>query len=265
MSAGTTGTWRIIYHNVPFKGRAEFVRLILEDAGIAYEENSENLYGPTGICDAFRAAGSGEDGLVAGAQENVAADIAIWPVMFPPILHHVPGGDEEEVYVNQTGAILRYCATRLGYMPDGSASTARADQIMMATMDLMGEVNSAFHPVDPKASYESQKEEADRSARSFAAGRLLVWLGHFEKLVRRLSPEADSPLFGKMTYADFALFHVLDAAEAQFGADSAYGSAWVDANVPTLKKWKAFIATRPNLQKYFASSRRKGWQGTSMM
>jgi len=258
------GTWRILYHAVDFKGRAEFVRLILEDAGVEYEESGEGLYGPEGMCDAFRAAGSGEDGLVAGAQDNVAADTTIWPVMFPPILHHIPGGGEEEVFVNQTPAILRYCAARLGYLPDGPADTARADQLMLGANDLMMEVNLAFHPEDPKASYESQKEAADKAAKTFAAGRLLVWLGHFEKVVKRLRPSGDGPLFGKMTYADFYLFHVLDAAEAQFSMEF-YGGTWLNAEVPTLKKWKAWVATRPNLQKYFGSSRRKGWQGTSMM
>lgn len=258
------GSWRLIYHDLPFKGRAEFVRLILEDAGVEYEESSANLYGPTGLCDAFRAPGSGEHGLAGGAAANVAADTAPWPVMFPPILHHVPGGGEEEVFVNQTGAIMRYCAARLGYLPDGLAATARADQVLLDVTDLMTEVNLAFHPVDPKANYSMQKEEADRSSQKYASDRLLVWLGHFEKLVRRLLPDGKGPLFGKMTYADFALFHALDAAEAQFSSEF-YGEAWQKADVPTLRAWKAWVAERPNLQKYFASSRRKAWLGQSMM
>eukprot|EP00413_Alexandrium_margalefii_P047818 CAMPEP_0204584536 /NCGR_PEP_ID=MMETSP0661-20131031/46392_1 /ASSEMBLY_ACC=CAM_ASM_000606 /TAXON_ID=109239 /ORGANISM="Alexandrium margalefi, Strain AMGDE01CS-322" /LENGTH=261 /DNA_ID=CAMNT_0051593997 /DNA_START=50 /DNA_END=835 /DNA_ORIENTATION=+ len=258
------GTWRILYHDVPFRGRAEFIRLILEDAGVAYEECSDNLYGPSGVCDAFRAMGSGEDGLVAGAEQHVAADTAVWPVMFPPILHHKPGGDGEEVFVNQTAATLRYCAACLGYLPQSPSQAAKADQITLNVCDLMAECNQAFHPVDPKASYDSQKEEADRVSRLFAGGRLLVWLGHFEKVVKRLSPGGDGPLLGEMTYADFALFHALDAAEAQFSS-AFYGEAWLKADIPTLKRWKAWVAERPKLRAYFESGRRKGWQGTSMM
>uniref|UniRef100_A0A7S4UY27 GST C-terminal domain-containing protein n=1 Tax=Alexandrium monilatum TaxID=311494 RepID=A0A7S4UY27_9DINO len=258
------GTWRIIYHDVNFKGRAEFVRLILEDAGVTYVESSDNLYGPSGVCDAFRAMGSNEDGLAAGAEQHVAADTALWPVMFPPILHHKPSGDGEEVYVNQTPAILRYCAAQLGYLPQTPAQVARADQITLNVNDLMAECNRAFHPVDPKASYESQKEEADKVSRVFAGGRLLVWLGHFEKIVKRLRPEGDGPLLGEMTYADFALFHVLDAAEAQFSS-AQYGEAWLKADIPTLKRWKAWVAERPKLKAYAQSARRRGWQGTSMM
>lgn len=263
MAAETEPRWTLIYHEVPFKGRAEFIRLILEDAGVAYAESSANLYGPDGICDAFRATGSGSEGLVGGAHLNVAADIAVWPVMFPPILHHRPDG-EEEVFINQVPAIMRYIADRLGYLPETPPQRAKADQIMLNANDLMAEVNLAFHPIDAKASYESQKEEADRSAKAYASGRFIVWLGHFEKVVKRLCPAGDAPLFGKVTYIDIFLYHVLDAAEAQFSGGE-FGSAWVEADVPTLKKWKLYIATRPNLVKYFESGRRKGWHGTSMI
>jgi len=261
----SAGTWRVIYHDTPFKGRAEFIRLILEDAGVTYEESSENLYGPSGICDAFRASGSGADGLAGGAEQHVAADTAPWPVMFPPILHHRPDGDGEEVFVNQTPAILRYCAARLGYLPEGAAQVAKADQITLGVNDLFAECNAAFHPVDPKASYDSQKAEADAASQKWAGGRLLVWLGHLEKLAKRLRPGGDGPLLGgKVTYADFALFHALDAAEAQFSGEL-YGEAWSKADVPTLKRWKAWFAQRPQLKSYFESGRRKGWLGTAMM
>eukprot|EP00416_Gambierdiscus_australes_P026094 CAMPEP_0171057412 /NCGR_PEP_ID=MMETSP0766_2-20121228/1782_1 /TAXON_ID=439317 /ORGANISM="Gambierdiscus australes, Strain CAWD 149" /LENGTH=378 /DNA_ID=CAMNT_0011512519 /DNA_START=39 /DNA_END=1176 /DNA_ORIENTATION=+ len=259
-----SGTWRIIYHKVPFKGRAEFLRLMLEYAGVEYEENCDNLYGPSGICDAFRASGSGEDGLVSGAEQNVAADTAVWPVMFPPILHHMPGGGSEEVYINQVPAIMRYCAAQLGYLPEGAAQTAKADQLMLNANDLMAECNQAFHPTDPKKSYDSQKEAADEASKRFAAGRLLVWLGHFEKVAKRLCPQGDGPLFGKVTYADFMLFHVLDAAEAQFSSEF-YHEAWVKADVPTLKLWRNWVAGRPQLKAYLESGRRKEWLGQSMM
>mmetsp|Transcript_27175 Transcript_27175/g.63220 ORF Transcript_27175/g.63220 Transcript_27175/m.63220 type:complete len:266 (-) Transcript_27175:76-873(-) len=258
-----TGKWRLIYHDVNFKGRAEFVRLMLEDAGIQYEETSENLYGPTGLCDAFRAAGSGAEGLEAGAEKNIMADTSPWPVMFPPILHHTPPGDSPEeagTFINHTAAILRYIAARLGYMPEAVSDIAKADQITLDCMDLFAEVNQAFHPVNPKASYSSQKEEADKAVKAYAASRLLVWLGHIEKLILRLQPSGDGPLIaGKASFADFALFHTLDAVAAQFA------DAWAGANVPAAKRWADWMRQRPSLQPYFASSRRKPWEGTSMM
>jgi hypothetical protein len=44
-------------------------------------------------------------------------------------------------------------------------------------------------------------------------------------------------------YADFALFHVLDATAAQFDAP-AYGHAWAKADVPALKAFYAWMRER---------------------
>lgn len=263
----STGTWHILYHSGDFKGRGEFIRLILEDAGVSYEESSEKLYGPEGYCDAFRGLGSSEKGLGAGAAEHVAADTAPFPVMFPPILHFKPGEKESsklEVFVNQVPAIMRYCAARLGYLPRGAVQTAKADEIMLNANDFVAEGRACFHPVDHKAGYSEQKEEADRESKKFAETRLPVWLGHFEKVAKNLCPAGEGPLLGKMSYADFVLFHALDAAEAQFNTDF-YGKAWDGAAIPTLKKWKAWVASRPKLAEYLGSSRRKAWAGDSMM
>jgi len=261
----TAGTWCLLYHAGPFKGRAEFMRLLFEDAGVTYKESADKLYGPEGFCDAFRGIGSSEKGLGAGAQEHVAKDTAPFPVMFPPILRYTSCASREaEVFVNQVPAIMRFCAAKLGYLPQSPAATAQADEIMLNANDFVAEGRACFHPVDNKAGYKEQKKEADKTSKKFAQERLVVWLGHFEKVVKKLRPGGNGPLFGKMTYADFMLFHALDAAEAQFNSRF-YGKAWDSAAVPTLKKWKAWVASRPKLAKYLQSDRRKPWAGDSMM
>lgn len=264
---GGGGTWTLLYHGGEFKGRGEFVRLILEDAGVTYSESADNLYGPEGFCDAFRASGSSEKGLSEGAADNVALDNAPFPTMFPPVLHYKPGPGEaatSEVFINQVPAILRYCAARLGYLPRGAAATAKADQITLNANDFVAEGRSCFHPLDNKKSYADQKEAADEASRKFADARLPVWLGHFEKVAKRLRPDSDGPLLGTATYADFALFHALDAAEAQFDGER-FGEAWTKAEIPTLKKWKTWMSCRPKLADYLGSDRRKPWAGDSMM
>lgn len=78
-------------------------------------------------------------------------------------------------------------------------------------------------------------------------------------MVKNLQPEGDGPLLDKkMTYADFVLFHALGAAEASCNS-AFYGHAWDKAEVPTLKKWKAWVASRPKLASYFESDRCKQW------
>jgi len=159
---------------------------------------------------------------------------------------------------------LRFCAVKLGYMPPGPGPVAKADEVMLNATDFLAEGCKSFHPVDHALEFEKQKDEAIKASTKFAKERMPTWLGHFEKVVKRLRPEADGPLFGKATYADFALFHAVDAAEAQFNTDT-YEKAWDKAEVPTLKKWKAWMASREKLAAYLASDRRKPWEGNSMM
>jgi len=265
------GTYRILYHaggKKVFKGRAEVIRLLLEDAGVPYEESDEGLYGPTGFCDAFKAMGSDSTGLSKDVAplDAVLQDTAPYPVMFPPILHYKPakGAKDQEVFINQVPAILRYIAGGVGYVPRGRAQQAQGDQLLENANDFLAEGRRSFHPVEDKKGYSEQKEEADKSSKEWAQARLPVWLGHFEKVVRRLCPAGDGPLFQSMSYADVALFFVLDAAEAQFNTDF-YGRAWDSAPVPTLKAWKAWVAARPRIAAYQKSERCAPWAGDSMM
>merc|ERR1712217_669958 len=114
------------------------------------------------------------------------------------------------VFINQVPAIVRFLAGQLGYLPRGAVQTAMADEIMLNANDFVAEGRAVFHPVDNKGSYASQKEEADKTSKKFAQERLPVWLGHFEKVVKKLRRDGDGPILGKMTYADFMLFHALD-------------------------------------------------------
>ena len=125
-----------------FKGRAEPMRVMFEDAGAHYEESGESLYGPDGICDAFR---GGTDSKGRSSADSVRADTAVFPVMYPPIIWHRPGegggeqGKGEEVFVNNTHAILRYMGSQLGYLPVTAAETARADQVVCNVVDFIAE------------------------------------------------------------------------------------------------------------------------------
>mmetsp|Transcript_26502 Transcript_26502/g.87900 ORF Transcript_26502/g.87900 Transcript_26502/m.87900 type:complete len:250 (+) Transcript_26502:77-826(+) len=244
--------WTLVYHAGPFKGRAEPLRLLLEDAGVAFETQNEPIHGPEGHMDAFR-----------GSPEAVKADLSPYPVMFPPVIWHRPK-DGEEVYVNQTAACLSYIGGQVGYDPQNAAERARADMIIQNCTDFVSEGRGSFHPVNPKGPYKEQQEAADKASKIFTESRLLIWLQHFEKLLKRTGgakPVAGGP---KVTYADFMLFHALDAARAQFNTDF-YEKAWDKADIPVAKAYHAWMESRPKLQAYFASDRRNPWSGDSMM
>jgi hypothetical protein len=77
------------------QGRAEFLRIMLEDAGADYQNTGPLVYGPHGPFDMFR-----------GGAANVAAtDDVPYPVVFPPALHHRPSLGK----ANKVRACVRAC------------------------------------------------------------------------------------------------------------------------------------------------------------
>jgi glutathione S-transferase len=244
----TPKEWTIIYHGAAktFKGRAEFLRLILEDAGAEYEVSGDNLYGPTGMMDCFR-----------GSAEAVAVDGSVPlpnPVFFPPAIWHRPKDNVDAVVINQVGACVMYIGEQLGYAPQSAKERALADMITMNAIDYIAEGRSSFHPVKNSMSYSDQKEEGDKASKEFTKTRMPIWLAHFEKTVKvhgAKSPVAGGP---KVTYADFVLFHVLDATIAQFNNEK-YENAWDKQNIDSLKEYYAWMKSRPNLKAYFESDR----------
>lgn len=279
MASATTSNsqppeWTVLYHFPgKFKGRGEFLRLMLEDAGQSYANTADNLYGPEGMMDMFR-----------GSVEAVANDSKEYPpLLFPPAIWHRPPPNKnnqkppEPVLINQVGACMIYLGEQLGYAPESPAERARADAVMLNCLDYIAEGRSSFHPVQNSMSYKDQKEQGDKVSKEFSQERMKKYLLHFNKVVaaaaaaaRRRQQDGSStpqPVAGgdKITYADFALFHVLDATIHQFNTDF-YEKAWDNTNVPALKEYHAwFVASRPKLKAYFESDRCAPYAGDSMM
>jgi glutathione S-transferase len=247
----------ILYHAGKFKGRGEFLRLMLEDAGQTYATNSD-LYGPHGMADVFR-----------GSLEAIDADIhqsqQPYPLLSVPALWHKPVNDPaNEVLINQSGACMIYLGDALGYAPSSAAERARASMILLNCEDYISEGRRSFHPIHNNKSYRDQKEDGDRVSKEFSHGRMKIYLHHFNKIVTKHG--SNHPVAGgsNVTYADFALFHVLDATIAQFNTPF-YSMAWDHTNVPALKEYYAWFRSRPNLQEYFSSDRCLPYAGDSMM
>lgn len=171
--------WTLLYHGpLAFKGRADFLRLMLEDAGVEYENSAENLYGPTGFFDMFRG----------DLAEDVDHEVAPFPLLFPPAIWHRPG-QGEEVLVNQVAACMVYLGENLGYAPKSAAERARADCIMLNALDYISEGRRSFHPIKDKLSYKDQKEEGDKVSKEFSKTRMPVYLRHLNKVVKKNGPQ----------------------------------------------------------------------------
>jgi len=86
---------------------------------------------------------------------------------------------------------------------------------------------------------------------------MLCWLTHFEHV---LSVTQSQFVVGdRLTYVDIALFHVLQATEAQ------WPDAWTAADFPRLKAFIDLIANTPSIATYLQSDRVRAWEGNSMM
>jgi glutathione S-transferase len=148
-----------------------------------------------------------------------------------------------------------YLGDTLGYSPKTSNESALANSITLNALDYISEGRASFHPVKNAMSYNDQKEQGDKASLEFMKTRMLIWLAHFEKVVQKHGPE--SPVTGgdDVTYADFVLFHVLDATIAQFNNEK-YDMTWDNnQHVPCLKEYHQWMKSRPNLQAYFESGR----------
>jgi glutathione S-transferase len=238
----TTPEWTVHFHQPGvFKGRGEFLRLMLEDKGVSYLNTSEGCY----TTDMFRKSHT----------DIAEAETDVFPTLYPPMIRHRPTDGSPPVLVNQVGACMIYLGDQLGYAPASSAERARANAILLNCLDFISDGRSAFHPIKNTMSYSEQKEEGDKVSLEFSKTRMLKYLHHLEKVVQ-LAGSSENPVAGgdQLTYADFALFHVLDATASQFDSEH-YGQAWTNAKLPLLKAYHAWIKSRPNLQAYFQSDR----------
>ena len=244
-SAAEHWEWTVCYHQPgKFKGRGEFLRLMLEDSQTPYNDSGADLYGPTGMMDAFR-----------GSAEAVDEPSTFpSPVFFPPAIWHRPA-DGEEVLINQVGACMIYLGDKIGYAPASVAERARATSIMLNALDYMSEGWSSFRPLKNTMPYKDQKEEGDKVSKEFSKQRMPLFLHHFNKFVIK-NGSPTKPIAGGagLTFADFCLFHVLDAAATQFNSEH-YDKAWDNETVPGLKEYYEWMKSRPNLQAYFKSNR----------
>ena len=147
--------WKLYYWYTPdspggvFPGRGEYVRLMFEEAGVAYED----------VC---RKNNSNADVLAFMKGEKPG-----FPVRAPPIVQH---GD---FVMNQTPAIMVYLGGKFGLAPTGGPEEeAHACQLLLTIHDYHFEGNMSCHPVDLHASYTTQVEEAKVTQKKFCEERM---------------------------------------------------------------------------------------------
>ncbi|CAI4219091.1 unnamed protein product [Parascedosporium putredinis] len=199
-------------------GRGEFVRLVLEEAGV----DADNL-----------------------------GDASNPPPLAPPILRH---GD---LLISQTPNILLYLASRHNLAPAQGAGFFHLNGLALTALDgLSNEVHETHHPVSVSDYYENQKEESKRRAADYTKNRLPKFLGYFEKVLRG-EKSGDGPWLygGALTYVDLVLFQNIDGLKYAF--PNTVGKLEASGEYDNVFKLYQAVKDRPRIKEYLASERRQ--------
>lgn len=221
-----------LYYWPEIQGRGEFVRLLLEDAGVAYVDVARL---PDGV-----------GGGVPALMTVLGRDDIGTPILAPPVLQH------GELYISQTATICTYLGERHGLAPEGEAGW-RAQHLQLTLADFVVEIHDTHHPIAGSRYYEDQTAEARRRAAVFREERLPRFLGYFERVLALNAAAEGRWLVGTdCSHADLSLFQV--AAGLEYAFPKALG-ALRDAH-PRLFALRDRVRERPNVTAYLASERR---------
>lgn len=212
-----------LYYWPVLPGRGEVIRMILEDAGVAYRDVARD--------EGFAAITAVREGAL-GEPRPYA----------PPVLKH---GD---LVLSQSAVIARYLGERHGLASSDERGRLLTQQHFLGWSDLMAETHETHHPIAVGLHYEEQRDAAKERAHHFLANRLGSWLDHFERIV---SHGEGHQVPGVMTYADFMARFVIRGIEYAFPSTFDRHRP----QIPSLLSLTERVEARPALAAYLVSDR----------
>lgn len=220
-----------LYYWPGLQGRGEFVRLALEEAGVAYRDVAKE--GSGGEASGIVAAALGDRGIAT-------------PPFAPPVLKH------GRRIIGQTAAILLYLGDRHGLAPKTETGRLWTHQLQLTIADAVTEAHDTHHPIASRLYYEDQKPEAKRRAEDFCRCRMPKFLNWFETVLDR-NPRGRGHLVGaRATYAELSLFQLVSGLTYAFPK----ASRTVLRRTPKVAALAETVAARPRIAAYLASARR---------
>jgi len=214
-----------LYYWPGLPGRGEFVRLVLEQAGVPYHD--------VGMAQ-------GVEPIL--AMRDTVAGFA------PPYLE-----DGEDVLA-QVPAICLYLGQKHGLVPAEQFAQAKALQLFLSVMDVVGEVHDTHHPIDVALTYEAQKEAASLRAAVLVNGRLARWMRYFVRAIESNNFLQENTL----SIADLALFQLVR------GLEYAFPKAFKKHIPQVLLQHRNRVAELPRISQYLNSDRRQGFNETGI-
>ena len=213
-----------LYYWPGIQGRGEYVRLALEDAGIAYDDVARGSGGVSAMTRMMEQGGT--------------------PPFAPPFLK------AGKLVIGQTANILLYLGARHGLAPKAEAGRLWVHQLQLTIADLVLEIHDTHHPLGPSLYYEDQRAPAKKRSEEFWKERVPKYLGYFESLV---SDSGGTFTTGRRaTYVDLSLFQIVEGLRYAFPKRMKA----FEREIPGLVELRDRVAARPNLKTYLASDRR---------
>jgi glutathione S-transferase len=206
------------------QGRGEFVRLVLEGAGIPYRDCAR------------------EDGAEA-LMKDLEARSGFAPFA-PPYL--VQG----DLVVAQVAHILAVLADRHALGGGDLATDLQLIQLQLTITDLVAEAHNVHHPVSASKYYEDQREAALAAAETFRTERMPKFFRHFEAALT----VNDGPfvLGRRWTPVDTSLFQVAEGLGYAFPRRMEA----LTGDYPRLFALREAVAAIPGVAGYLESERR---------
>lgn len=221
-----------LYYWPGIPGRGEFVRLVLEQAGAAYDDVARRPKEDGGGIPAMMRCLAGEGP-------------GLRPLA-PPVLVH------GERRLAQMPNVCAYLAARHGLVPSDEGTRAEALQLQLTVADLVAETHDTHHPVGKGLYYEDQKEQALAYARQFVDQRMPKFLRYLESVVRANAAGGGRHLVGDgLSYVDLAMDQVLRGLEYAFGRAYAHYAP----ELPGLVALREHVDALPAIAAYRASER----------
>jgi glutathione S-transferase len=206
------------------QGRGEFVRLMLEGAGIPYRDRAR------------------EDGA-----EALVNDLAAREGFKPFAPPYLVDGDFAIAHVAH---ILAWVTDRHGLGSGDLATDLSLIQLQLTVTDVVAEAHNVHHPVGGDRYYLEQKDEALRAAASFRDARIPKYLGHFEAA---LGLNAGPFMLGtKLSHIDTSLFQLLEGLTYAFPRRLAA----IKREYPRLNTLRGSVMKIDRIAAYLASDRR---------
>jgi glutathione S-transferase len=219
-----------LYYWPVLQGRGEFVRLILEDAGVPYVDVARLPADEGGTAKAIVALRRGQR----PGQYGFA----------PPYL------EDGDLLLAQMPNVCQYAARMVGLVPDDAGLQALANQHMLTIADAVAEAHDTHHPLGTALYYEDQKDAAIERARGFTGNRMAQWFGYFEDQLTRNGGQFF--VGAETSYVDLAMFQLLSGLEYAFPKAYAHH---IEA-APMLAALRQRVGERDGIAAYLASPRR---------